>query len=103
LGKLGEKAGRNQVKQQIARRYIVKGRVQGVGYRMFVQNAAKSLDLVGHVRNLDDGSVEVLAAGPPEKMDDLLGHLQRGPRFSEVRAIEHKEAPVPQYDSFHIR
>jgi acylphosphatase len=87
----------------IARQYIVKGRVQGVGYRMFVLNAAQSLDLIGHVRNLDDGSVEVLAAGPPEKVEDLLSHLQRGPRFSDVRGIEHREAPVPQYDSFHIR
>jgi acylphosphatase len=91
------------VKPRIARHYIIKGRVQGVGYRMFVLNTAQALDLIGHVRNLDDGSVEVLAAGPPEKVDDLLGHLQRGPRFSEVRAIEHHEAPVPQYDSFHIR
>jgi acylphosphatase len=90
------------VKNQTARRFIVKGRVQGVGYRMFVLSAARTLGLVGHVRNLDDGSVEVLAAGPKEKVDDLLGHLQRGPQFSEVHAIEHKEAPVPQYDSFHI-
>jgi acylphosphatase len=91
------------VDQSVARHFIVKGRVQGVGYRMFVLSAAQSLGLTGYVRNLDDGNVEVLAAGPKTKVDDLLGHLYHGPRFSEVHAIEHKEAPVPQYDSFQIR
>jgi acylphosphatase len=91
------------VSERVARQFIVKGRVQGVGFRMFVLSVAEPLGVTGYVRNLDDGSVEVLAAGPKDKVDDLLGHLYRGPRFSEVRAIEHKEAPVPQYDSFQIR
>ena len=48
-----------------ARRYFVRGRVQGVGFRYFVERAAAELKLTGYTRNLDDGRVEVYAAGPP--------------------------------------
>ena len=51
-------------KQLAARRWFVRGRVQGVGYRYFAQHAASSLGLAGYARNLDDGRVEVYAAGP---------------------------------------
>jgi acylphosphatase len=87
----------------VARRFIVRGRVQGVGFRYFVQNAAQSLGLSGYARNLDDGGVEVIAAGRASKVQDLLGYLQRGPRLAEVRGVEQEEAPMPQYGSFDIR
>ena len=81
----------------------MKGRVQGVGYRYFARNAAEKLGLKGYARNLDDGTVEVLAAGPEPALDDLLGALQRGPRLAEVRGVEHEPAPVTNYSSFEIR
>lgn len=86
-----------------ARRWFVRGRVQGVGYRYFAQHAATSLNLSGYVSNLDDGRVEVYAAGPASALDELAGMLHRGPRFSDVRGVEEQEAEVHQYGGFHIR
>jgi acylphosphatase len=85
-----------------ARRYLIKGRVQGVGYRYFAKNAAEKLGLTGYARNLDDGSVEVVAVGPESKVADLLASLQRGPRLSEVRGVEHEPAPIESHSSFEI-
>jgi acylphosphatase len=85
-----------------ARRYFVRGQVQGVGYRYFVQHVAAELDVTGYVRNLDDGRVEVYAVGPPELLSQLAGRLWRGPRFAEVRGVEEQEAAVQQYGSFRI-
>ena len=85
-----------------ARRYFVRGRVQGVGYRYFVERAAADLKLTGYTRNLDDGRVEVYAVGPTAKLDELSGRLNKGPRFSDVRGVEEQEAAVQQYGSFRI-
>jgi acylphosphatase len=89
-------------KEQTARRWLVRGRVQGVGYRYFAQRAAAGLGLVGYARNLDDGRVEVYAAGPAEKLDELAGMLHMGPRWADVRGVEEQEASVQQYGSFQI-
>ena len=85
------------------RRFVVHGRVQGVGYRYFVKGAAQKLGLAGYARNLDDGTVEVVAVGPASKVEDLLGSLHRGPTLAEVRHVEHEPAPVERYVSFEIR
>jgi acylphosphatase len=86
-----------------ARRWFVRGRVQGVGYRYFAQHAATTLNLSGYVCNLDDGRVEVYAAGNPAALDEFAGMLHRGPRFGEVRGVEEQEAEVHQHGGFHIR
>ncbi len=83
-----------------ARRWIVRGRVQGVGFRYFAQKTADLLGLGGYARNLDDGSVEVYAAGPKEKLDELAGRLRQGPRWADVRGVEEQEAPVERRSSF---
>jgi acylphosphatase len=85
-----------------AKRWIVRGRVQGVGYRYFAQRAAVELGLTGYTRNLDDGRVEVYAAGPADKLSQLAGILYRGPRWADVRGVEEQEAAVHQYGSFRI-
>ncbi len=85
-----------------ARRYVVRGRVQGVGFRYFVQREAVRLELTGWVRNLDDGRVEVHAQGPAAVLDELAAALHRGPRFSDVRGVEELEASMLQYDGFRI-
>ena len=73
--------------------FLVKGRVQGVGFRWFVHREAAELGLRGWVRNTDDGDVEVLAAGEPEQLKDLLLALGKGSRGSRVdRVIEHELA-----------
>jgi acylphosphatase len=87
---------------QHARRWIIGGRVQGVGYRYFAQHAASGLGLRGYARNLDDGRVEVYAIGAADKLDQLAGALRQGPRWSEVRAVEEQEAETREYGSFEI-
>jgi len=88
--------------RQEARRWFVRGRVQGVGYRYFAQRAGESLGLSGYVRNLDDGRVEVYATGPEKKLSEFAGMLHRGPRWADVRGVDEEEAAVQQYGSFHI-
>jgi acylphosphatase len=77
-----------------ARRFFVRGRVQGVGYRWFVQRAAADLGLDGYARNLEDGRVEVYAVGPENKLDELSGLLRIGPRMADVRDVEQQEAEM---------
>jgi acylphosphatase len=72
----------------MVQQYLVKGRVQGVGFRWFVQNEAARIGLRGWVRNTDDGDVEVMAAGTPDQLEDLVLALGRGTRGSRVDNIE---------------
>ncbi len=80
----------------------MRGRVQGVGYRDYAQRAALSLGLTGYVRNLDDGCVEVYAAGPANKLSDLAAALRKGPRLADVRGVDEQEAAVQSYSDFQI-
>jgi acylphosphatase len=72
----------------IARKFFVAGEVQGVGYRFFAQRAAARHQVVGYVKNLDDGRVEVLAEGPAQRVEAFKHELATGPRFSSVQQIE---------------
>lgn len=86
-----------------AYRYLVSGRVQGIGYRYFVLRHAGALGVTGFARNLADGSVEVIAEGADQPLADLEQRLREGPAFSEVTAVE-REAIAPRGDSgFHVR
>jgi acylphosphatase len=85
-----------------AKRWVIRGRVQGVGFRYFAQQAASALALRGYARNLEDGSVEVYAAGPADKLSDFAARLRQGPRWADVRGVEEQEAAVQQYGSFLI-
>jgi len=67
--------------------FLVKGRVQGVGFRWFVQREAAELGLRGWVKNTPDGHVEVLAAGEPDQLEDLQLALAKGSRGSRVDAV----------------
>ena len=90
-------------KHRVARRYLVRGSVQGVGFRYFVEHTASRIGVRGWVRNLDDGQVEVYAVGTAEQLADLASALHRGPRFADVRGVEEQEAAVQQYASFQIK
>ena len=89
--------------QKLARLYRVRGRVQGVGFRYFVEQAARALGVSGWVRNRDDGEVEVYAAGNPEQLSELAGMLWKGPRWAEVRGVDESEAPIEQGHGFSVR
>jgi len=71
----------------MVRHFLVKGRVQGVGFRWFVHREAAALELSGWVRNTEDGHVEVLAAGEAEPLADLAQALRKGSRGSRVDAV----------------
>jgi acylphosphatase len=86
-----------------ARRFVVKGRVQGVGFRWFVENEASKLGISGWVRNREDGCVEVLAAGTKAQLDSLYDILQQGPRAARVDNVQVIEAePTVDLKSFRI-
>ena len=67
--------------------YLIKGRVQGVGFRWFVQREAAELGLRGWVRNTDDGHVEIVAAGEPDVLKELKVSLHKVSRGSRVDAV----------------
>ncbi|MBV8705760.1 MAG: acylphosphatase [Acidobacteriaceae bacterium] len=85
------------------KRWFITGRVQGVGFRYFVQHKATALGLTGWTRNLEDGRVEVYAVGNPQHLNDLAAALHQGPRIAEVRHVEESEAEVNSLSSFLIR
>ena len=93
---------RSKDKPLEARRWYVRGRVQGVGFRYFAQRAAVELALTGYARNLDDGRVEVYAVGPAHKLSALAGLLYRGPQWSDVRGVDEQEAAIAEYAAFDI-
>ncbi len=86
----------------ISRIYIVKGYVQGVGFRSFVRARAKALGIKGYVENLDDGSVRVVAEGEEESLKVLEGHLRDGNAFSNVESVDVEETPVKGYKDFEV-
>ena len=78
----------------VARRYVVTGRVQGVGYRNFVEHTAGKLSVDGYVRNCRDGSVEVFAMGAPEELLKLRNALERGPMMAQVARVSEEPSAV---------
>lgn len=86
-----------------SRRFVVRGRVQGVGFRWFVEREAHILGIAGWVRNNPDGSVEVLAQGTRDQLSGLRSRLREGPRAARVDAVEESEArSSPNVSSFRI-
>ena len=86
-----------------ARRFLVRGRVQGVGFRWFVEREARILGLAGWVRNNADGAVEVLAQGTREQLSGLRTRLQQGPRAARVDDVQESEAKaIPGLTTFRI-
>ncbi len=86
-----------------ARRFVVRGRVQGVGFRWFVEREAHLLGIAGWVRNNVDGSVEVLAMGTRDQLLGLRSRLRQGPRAARVDDVEESEArPVSGLTTFRI-
>jgi len=86
-----------------ANRYLVTGRVQGVGFRFFVEEEATSVGVTGWVRNLADGRVEVLAAGDDAQLGQLEKKLWEGPPLARVTSVDVEPATAPDHEGFHIR
>ena len=73
---------------------VIKGEVQGVGFRWAVQSQAGRLGLTGYAENLPDGSVRVEAEGAPDRLDQLEAFLHRGPRWAEVQSLDSERTPA---------
>ena len=88
---------------KVARKFIISGTVQGVGYRFFTQRAAARHQVLGYVRNLKDGRVEALAEGDAKAVEDFKHELLTGPTYSNVEDIEETVLePGNLYSSFRI-
>jgi acylphosphatase len=84
---------------RLARVYLVSGRVQGVGFRWFIQEAATVEGLHGWVRNLSDGRVEIRAEGDAEALDRFEGKVYVGPRGSRVEEIDTTDVGASGHDT----
>jgi acylphosphatase len=86
-------------------RALVRGRVQGVGFRFFVIERAAGLGLNGYTRNLSNGeTVEVVAEGPMPALEALLTHLRHGPPLARIDRVEVSwAAATGEYDGFGMR
>jgi acylphosphatase len=83
---------------------IVSGRVQGVGFRWFTEREALKRDIRGHVRNLDDGRVEIRAQGEPSRLAEFRESIRRGPSASRVDDVDARPLSVdPNLSSFRIK
>ena len=83
-----------------ARRFTIKGRVQGVFFRESTRRVAESLEITGHAINLSNGDVEVLAYGTSDAMDELAAWLTEGPRMASVTDVQAEDADFETLDRF---
>jgi acylphosphatase len=89
---------------RVARRFLLSGRVQGVGFRFFAERAARREGLRGWVRNLADGRVEAEVEGEAEAVDRFEGQLRHGPTGARVEQVEVEDTvPEGRHVSFNIR
>ena len=87
----------------VARKFVVRGEVQGVGYRFFAQKAAARHQVVGYVRNCPDGTVEALVEGPESNVEAFKLDLATGPQWAVVSRLEELDLePTGTYSSFRI-
>jgi acylphosphatase len=90
--------------ETIARLHVmVRGRVQGVGFRLYTQQAAEELGLTGWVANRSDRSVEVVAEGPRAALDQFLKSVKRGPSMAQVTDLQHEYLTATrEFDEFRV-
>ena len=87
----------------VARKFLIRGLVQGVGFRFFAQRSAATHQVKGYVRNLEDGRVEAFAQGPEKVVEAFKQDMTAGPRYSKVDEIEEIVLePVGIYSTFRI-
>ncbi|HLQ24394.1 MAG TPA: acylphosphatase [Acidiferrobacterales bacterium] len=88
---------------QACLRFLVSGRVQGVAYRVSACSVARQLGLRGWVRNLADGRVELIAAGPAPALEKLEQWLHQGPPQARVEQVIREAAKAAEFEDFEIR
>jgi len=92
-----------KMSRRVARKFVIRGDVQGVGYRFFAQRAAARHQITGYVRNRNDGTVEAWAEGPADNVEAFKHDLATGPQFANVHAVEEVSLdPTGEFPSFRI-
>jgi len=87
----------------VARKFVISGEVQGVGFRYFAQRSAARHQVRGYVRNLEDGRVEALAEGPAKAVEEFKLDLAAGPSYSKVEHLEETVLdPTGRYPTFRV-
>jgi acylphosphatase len=87
----------------VARKFLIRGEVQGVGYRFFAQRAAARHQVVGYVRNCPDGTVEAFAEGPANNVEAFKHDLATGPQWAVVQQLEEITfEPTGRFSGFRI-
>jgi acylphosphatase len=87
----------------VARRFLIRGEVQGVGYRFFAQRAAARHQVVGYIRNCADGTVEALVEGPANSVEAFKHDLATGPQWAVVKQVEEISLePTGRYSMFRV-
>ena len=85
-------------------RTLISGQVQGVGFRFFVTSLAESFDVMGYVRNLETGGVEIEVEGEKEEIINFLGEVRRGPRHANIADVQVEWKPFKmQFDHFFVK
>lgn len=86
-----------------AKRIIVRGRVQGVGFRYFVQHVGNRVGVVGDVKNCPDGTVEIVVQGSDKKIAEFIKQVETGPALARVDGMDVANVPVQDgYSTFSI-
>lgn len=88
--------------EKLGRRWSVVGKVQGVWFRASTKNQAQALGISGWARNMDDGSVEVIAFGTQAALNELGEWLKQGPEKAEVKHISEEDIPWKGYAGFDV-
>jgi acylphosphatase len=89
--------------ERIRRRLVVRGRVQGVFFRDSTQERARAAGVGGWVRNLDDGSVEIVLEGPSEAVEGVARFCESGPSHASVDHVDSRQEPPEGLDRFEVR
>ena len=89
--------------QSVARKFLIHGDVQGVGYRFFAQRAAARHQVIGYVRNCADGTVEAVAQGRATDVEEFKKDLAAGPQWASVQQVEEISLdPTTEFSTFRI-
>ncbi|MCK5742480.1 MAG: acylphosphatase [Chlorobi bacterium] len=92
------------INDNVRYKYVIKGHVQGVGFRYFVYHKAKTLGMVGYTRNMYDGSVEVIAEGGSAAIQTFHDYLKQGSQRSRVDSVKrYEESKNDKYSDFSVR
>ena len=90
--------------KQVRVRILIEGRLQGANFRLNAQKAAEQLGLVGFVRHLSDGRIEIEAQGAQDKVEEILDWCQEEPHGSQIKSILFRyDEPVNRYNDFNVR